>query len=85
MSRIDAKNRTRDKIRTAARERFLRSYEGTTMRQIARDAGLTTGAIFSLWAGKRALFQDLFGFDPEIEIITKANLVHMNLPDREFV
>src|SRR5689334_13661141 len=49
-------------ILDAAREVFAqRGLEGATLRDIAARAGATTGAIYSQFAGKEALYAELLG------------------------
>lgn len=60
--RDDDKARTRTKIMTAARACFEgRGYEATTMRDIAKAAQMSTGAIFANWPGKEELFRAVMG------------------------
>ena len=52
-----AKQQTREKVLHAAREMFIeRGYEGATIRDIARAAGMSTGAVFASFADKPELF-----------------------------
>lgn len=39
-------------------------YERTTIRDIARMAEMSTGAIFASWSGKAALYRDVMGHPP---------------------
>jgi AcrR family transcriptional regulator len=58
--RAVAKQRTREKIVTAAKSLFAkRGYEGATIRDIARTAGMSTGAVFASFADKSDLFTDI--------------------------
>lgn len=51
---------TQKAILDAARARFMRQgYTATTMRQIARDAGITVAAIYNHFAGKEEIFDTL--------------------------
>lgn len=51
---------TRQAILSAAKGLFIRQgYAATTMRQIARDAGVTVAAIYNHFAGKEAIFDAL--------------------------
>lgn len=60
-----AKARTIAKIRNAARVRFTaKGYDATTIRHIANDAKMSTGAIFANFTDKEALYVDLFGHKP---------------------
>jgi AcrR family transcriptional regulator len=50
---------TRERLRTAAAEVFAeRGYEGAGVQEIARRAGLTTGAIYSRYSGKAELLAE---------------------------
>jgi AcrR family transcriptional regulator len=53
-----SKMRTRQKVLAAARELFHeRGYEAATVRDIARHAGMSTGAVFANFADKADLFE----------------------------
>lgn len=55
-----AKQRTREKIMDAARQLFMaRGYEGATVRDIAKAAGMSTGAVFASFADKAELFDEI--------------------------
>jgi AcrR family transcriptional regulator len=55
-----AKQRTREKIVAAAKGLFAeRGYEGATIRDIARAAGMSTGAVFASFADKSDLFTEI--------------------------
>lgn len=59
-----AKQRTREKILEAARQLFNeRGYEGATVRDIARAAGMSTGAVFASFADKAELFDEIVAGD----------------------
>jgi AcrR family transcriptional regulator len=50
---------TRDRLRAAAAEVFAeKGYEGAGVQEIARRAGLTTGAIYSRYSGKAELLAE---------------------------
>ncbi len=73
--RAENKARTRQKVLEAAKRLFMqRGYEGATMRDIAADAGLSTGALFANFADKADLFNEVILTDFEIqhERIAKA-------------
>lgn len=54
-----ASDETRERLRTAAAEVFAeRGYEGAGVQEIARRAGLTTGAIYSRYSGKAELLAE---------------------------
>src|SRR3990170_6094263 len=53
-------SKTRAAIFDAAYHLFLdQGYHGTSMRQVAREAGITPAAIYNHFEGKEALFIDL--------------------------
>ena len=55
-----AKQRTREKILAAAKTLFSeRGYEGATIRDIARAAGMSTGAVFASFTDKSDLFAEI--------------------------
>ena len=57
--RIEAKAATRAKILVTAREAFHHhGYPAVRVRDIAKIAGMSTGAIFASWPTKAALFQE---------------------------
>ena len=73
--RAENKARTRQKVLEAAKRLFMqRGYEGATMRDIAADAGLSTGALFANFTDKADLFNEviLTDFETQHERITKA-------------
>ena len=73
--RAENKARTRQKVLEAAKRLFMaRGYEGATMRDIAADAGLSTGALFANFTDKADLFNEviLTDFETQHERITQA-------------
>lgn len=59
------KSATRDKLLLAAKVLFeAHGFESATMREIAKAAGVSTGAAFNIWPGKAAIYRDVFGHDP---------------------
>jgi len=59
-----AKQQTREKVLQAARDMFVeRGYEGATIRDIARAAGMSTGAVFASFADKPELFDAILSED----------------------
>lgn len=59
MTRAESKAATKERVRQAAREEFTQwGYERTTMRNIAKRAGVSTGAIFASYKDKDALLRD---------------------------
>jgi len=66
--RAENKARTRQKVLEAAKRLFMqRGYEGATMRDIAADAGLSTGALFANFTDKADLFNEVVLTDFEIQ------------------
>lgn len=60
--RRDQKTETRADILFVARKLFIgHGYGAVTMRQVAKAAGRSTGAIFLNWAGKDELFTEAMG------------------------
>lgn len=56
---------TRAKILEAAKTCFAEvGYERATIREIARVAGMSTGAVFGNFADKEALYQAIHGHKP---------------------
>ena len=64
--RQQAKIATRAKLLETARRLWAEpgTYEATTMRVIAKAAGLSTGAIFANWPGKVELWREAMGYEP---------------------
>lgn len=64
--RQEAKLRTRQKVLDAARRLFgERGYDAATIRDIAREAGMSTGAVFANFTDKIDLFEAVFEEDAE--------------------
>ena len=62
-----AKQRTRERVLSAARQLFSeRGYEGATIRDIAQAAGMSTGAVFASFADKSELFDEITTADYEV-------------------
>lgn len=60
-----AKERTRQKVLNAARSLFVsKGYAASTIRDIAAEAGMSTGAVFANFADKEALWAAAFGGPP---------------------
>jgi AcrR family transcriptional regulator len=58
--RAAAKARTREKLLESAKRLFMtHGYDGATMRDIANDADLSTGAVFANFADKADLFNEV--------------------------
>lgn len=63
--RQQAKARTRAKLLTTARDLWgSYTYDQITMRDIAHEAGVSTGAIFANWPGKAHLWREAMGYAP---------------------
>ena len=59
-----AKQQTRAKVLSAARRLFSESgYEGATIRDIAAEAGMSTGAVFANFTDKSDLFREIMAAD----------------------
>jgi len=59
------KEALRQKLLSAAKTRFDREgFHATTLRDIARDAGASTGALFLHWPHKEALYEEAYGHAP---------------------
>ena len=67
--RVAAKAATRAKLIAAAERLWERpgSYEAATMRGIAAEAGVSTGAIFANWPGKEDLWREAMGYEPPVD------------------
>ena len=64
-SRQIAKEAARAKVLEAARASFeFVGFEKTTIRDIAANIGMSTGAIFASYPNKTALYRAVYGFDP---------------------
>lgn len=65
--RQQAKAQTRGKVMQAGRELFSElGYEGATIRDIARRAGMSTGAVFANFTDKTDLFEAIVTDDAEV-------------------
>lgn len=61
-----AKQQTRAKVLAAARRLFSEAgYEGATIRDIAAEAGMSTGAVFANFTDKSDLFREIMVADME--------------------
>jgi AcrR family transcriptional regulator len=59
-----AKQQTRAKVLAAARRLFSeQGYEGATIRDIAAEAGMSTGAVFANFSDKSDLFREIMSDD----------------------
>jgi AcrR family transcriptional regulator len=73
--RVLSKQRTRQKVLASARALFIeRGYETSTVRDIARKAGMSTGAVFANFADKSDLFEAIImeDFDQVAEAMRAA-------------
>lgn len=62
MTRGEQKAATRAKLSAVARAAFHRQgYEAVTFRNLAKAAGVSTGAYFGSWKSKADLFADVMG------------------------
>lgn len=63
--------RTREEITAAAFRLFLeRGYHGTSMRQIAQEAGIAVGGIYNHFSGKEDIFISvLLQYHPYLEVL----------------
>lgn len=68
-ARQKAKQKTQTKIIGAAQEAFHRTgYDAVTMRDLAKAIGMSTGALFSNYKSKAALFEAAMGEPaPDVE------------------
>lgn len=65
--RQEAKARTRAKVMQAGRELFGElGYDGATIRDIAKRAGMSTGAVFANFTDKTDLFEAIYAEDSEL-------------------
>jgi AcrR family transcriptional regulator len=65
--RTVAKQRTREKIVAAAAALFSeRGYEGATIRDIAKAAGMSTGAVFASFSDKSDLFGEIVAAEQQM-------------------
>lgn len=81
--RQSAKIRTRKKILAAARDLFLsEGYEATTVRGVAKAAGMSTGAVFNTVVDKAQLWREAMGGPPPMSAVAdEIALVMAQLPD----
>lgn len=75
LSREEKKAQTRDRLLEAARRVFAgRGYHGASLEEIALEAGYSTGAVYSNFAGKEDLFFALFEEHVERQVREYAEL-----------
>ena len=66
--RQKAKARTRAKVIAAAQAVFqAKPYPTATIRDIARTAGMSTGAVFANFSGKAELWRETMGSEPPLD------------------
>jgi AcrR family transcriptional regulator len=83
--RAVAKQRTREKIVAAARTLFAeRGYDGATIRDIAKAAGMSTGAVFASFTDKSDLFTDIAETE-QAELYAAMRAVAGGLTGREAI
>jgi AcrR family transcriptional regulator len=73
--RAQSKLKTRRRVLEAARRLFMeRGYEAATIRDIASEAGLSTGAVFASFLDKNDLFNAVMAedFQRQVENVRKA-------------
>ena len=72
---ISRAERTRSEILEAAHHLFInRGYHGTSMRQIAQQAGVSLGGIYNHFSGKEDIFMGVFtDFNPYLDILPLVN------------
>jgi AcrR family transcriptional regulator len=83
--RAQTKAANRQKIITSARLLFGQNgYEGATLRDIAKAAGLSTGAVFANFADKREIFDLIIKTEREriLRVLEEAYDETMPLPKR---
>src|SRR5687768_131966 len=74
--RAQAKLQTRDKVLQAAKRLFIdRGYEAATIRDIAQEAGMSTGAVFANFTDKNHLFHEVMGNDVEAHAVIVRDIV----------
>jgi AcrR family transcriptional regulator len=73
--RAQSKLKTRRRVLDAARQLFMeRGYEAATIRDIAGEAGLSTGAVFASFVDKTDLFNAVMAedFQRQVEVVRDA-------------
>ena len=77
------KNNTRKELLDAGMQEFMKyGYEGASLRRIAKEASVTTGAIYGYFPSKEALFDELTGeaADGLLEMYLQAHEEFAKLP-----
>lgn len=62
--RQNSKAATRQKVLDAAKAMFTLGYEAATVRSIAEEAGVSTGAVFANFEDKATLYAAIYGHPP---------------------
>jgi AcrR family transcriptional regulator len=67
--RVAAKAATRARVIAAATRRWAKpgTYEIEGIREIAAEAGMSTGAIFANFASKADLWREVMGYEPPVD------------------
>mgnify|MGYP000958300183 CR=1 FL=1 len=67
--RANRKAATRAKLVAAAQKLWAKpgTYEHIGIREIAAEAGMSTGAIFANWPGKADLWREAMGYEPPVD------------------
>ena len=82
--RAMAKLRTRQALLQAGKQLFTeRGYEDATVRDIARAAGMSTGAVFANFSDKADLFAEILSDDYEALASAMRDIVVENRPVRD--
>jgi AcrR family transcriptional regulator len=82
--RAQSKLKTRRRVLDAARRLFMeRGYEAATIRDIASEAGLSTGAVFASFMDKTDLFNAVMAedFQRQVENVQKAERPDADVED----
>ena len=82
--RAQSKQKTRRRVLDAARELFMkRGYEAATIRDIASEAGLSTGAVFASFIDKTDLFNAVMAedFQRQVEALRDASTPDARVDD----
>lgn len=75
--RAQAKLETRDRVLQAAKRLFVdRGFEAATIRDIATEAGMSTGAVFANFTDKNDLFHAVLGADLDAHLALVADVVN---------
>lgn len=78
--RADAKARTRAKVLAVAASQFAtQGYERTTIRTIAKEMRMSTGAIFANFKGKEELYQEIHGHPPISPEVGRVAIIRLAL------